>query len=69
MLQNFANNDDFIDQQNALNLPYTLGLNQFAAMSFKEWIDYVGLKNMEIPLGSDQADAMHNAPSEAFTLP
>ena len=70
MLQNFANNDDFIDQQNALNLPYTLGLNQFAAMSFEEWIDYVGLKNLENPLGSDQAaDAIHNAPAEAFTLP
>lgn len=69
MLQNFANNDDFIEQHNALDLSYTLGLNQFSAMSFEEWRDYVGLKNPEISMAHDHADSIHKAPAEEVTLP
>lgn len=69
MLQNFANNDDFIEQHNALDLPYTLGLNQFSAMSFEEWREYVGLTNLENPLENDHADSIHYAPAEEFSLP
>jgi hypothetical protein len=41
MLENFANNHDFIERNNEKGLPYTLGHNAFSHMSFEEWGEYM----------------------------
>jgi C1A family cysteine protease len=67
-LQNFANNDDLIEETNNQNLPYKLGHNKFSHLSLDEW-------KIEVRLGLDRknstssADSVHNAPADASTLP
>ena len=68
MLQNFANNDDFIEKTNSLKLSYTLGHNQFSAMSFEEWRAYVKLGLDKIDSESKPA-SIHTAPSDLSALP
>lgn len=68
MLQNFANNYDFIDHHNSLNASYTLGLNQFSGMSFDEWKVYTGLNHPQIPVSYGN-HSIHTAPAEGSTLP
>jgi C1A family cysteine protease len=43
MLQNWIENDRYIDEVNAKNLSYTLGHNHFSAMNREEFADYVRL--------------------------
>lgn len=67
MLNNFANNEDFIEETNAKNLPYTLGHNQFSGMTVEEW-------RLTVRLGLDRvADSepasIHAAPADVSTLP
>jgi C1A family cysteine protease len=66
MLQNFANNDDLIEQHNAQKLSYTLGHNQFSGMSYEEWLAFTRLG-----LGKPDhrpADNVHMAPADVSTL-
>jgi len=67
MLQNFANNDDLIEEHNAKNLPYTLGHNKFSHLSFEEW-------KLEVRLGLDKPSNessanVHAAPADVSALP
>jgi len=66
MLQNFANNDDFIETSNAnKNLTYTLGHNQFSHFSVEEYREYVKLG---LTKPDTTADAVHAAPADVSTL-
>jgi KDEL-tailed cysteine endopeptidase len=48
MLENFAQNDDFIETSNAKNLPYQLGHNEFSGMSLDEFRDYYRLDSTSV---------------------
>jgi len=66
-LQNFANNDDLIEETNAKNLSYKLGHNKFSHLSLEEW-------KIEVRLGLDRSnnsapDSIHEAPADASALP
>jgi len=68
MLQNFANNDDIIQQHNAQpGVTFTLGHNQFSHMSVEEWRDYVHL-GLARPDTNSTAANLHVAPSDLSTL-
>lgn len=67
MLQNFANNHDFIEQENTRGFQYTLGHNKFSHLSFEEWTDYVKL-GLEKPNLQSTSEFVHNAPSDVSTL-
>jgi len=60
MIQNFANNDDIIEQHNAGKSTFTLGHNQFSHMSREEWKAFV--KGTSKPT-KVTATYTHNAPS------
>jgi len=61
MLQNFANNDDIIEQTNAQKLSYTLGHNAFSHMSIEEFAAHFNLgKGMP---NKEPAAEVHIAPS------
>jgi C1A family cysteine protease len=68
MLQNFANNDDYIQSHNSGNHTYTLGHNQFSHMSVDEWREYVklGLQKKDSTL---KADFVHEAPANLMAVP
>jgi C1A family cysteine protease len=61
MIQNFANNDDLIEQHNAKKATYTLGHNQFSHMDSAEWSAYV--KGTGKPTKVN-AEFTHHAPTE-----
>jgi len=65
-LQNFANNDDLIEDTNAKGLPYKLGHNKFSHLSNEEW-------KIEVRLGLDRSNVtstnIHAAPADLTTLP
>jgi len=61
MLQNFANNDDLIEQTNAKKLSYTLGHNAYSHMSNEEFNEYFNLgKGMP---ARPAPEAIHEAPA------
>jgi len=62
MIQNFANNDDIIEQHNAQKSTFTLGHNQFSHMNSEEWKAYV--KGTGKPT-KQTAKFTHNAPVQA----
>lgn len=68
MLQNYADNDDLIETHNAGNAPYKLGHNKFSHMGRAEWKEYVS-KGLVRPTESEGPLYVHNAPSDASTLP
>jgi len=68
MLENFANNDDIIEHTNNLKLSYTLGHNQFSAMTLEEWKQYVKL-GLDKPSTDSQPASIHAAPADLSTLP
>jgi len=65
-LQNFANNDDLIEEHNSQNLPYKLGHNQFSHMDVNEWREYVRL-GLGYPTQEPSA-TVHEAPSDLTAL-
>lgn len=67
MLENFAANQDLIEEHNAKGLSYTLGHNKFSHLSYEEW-------KVEVRLGLDRstnttAPLVHSAPADVTTLP
>lgn len=66
MLQNYADNDDYIAQHNALNLSYTLGHNQFSHMSYEEWRSAMHF-GLDRPI--NPASSVHAAPADTSSLP
>lgn len=66
MLQNFANNDDFIETHNAGNHSFTVGHNKFSHMSADEWKAYVrgGLQRP----AHEPAPFVHEAPTDLRSL-
>jgi len=67
MLQNFANNDDIIEQSNSQNLSYKLGHNAFSHMSNSEFNAYFRLGLGKGP--HTPAELVHNAPVDVSELP
>lgn len=68
MLQNFADNDDFIAEHNSKSLSYTLGHNKFSHMTFDEWRQYVRL-GLDRPSNDVKSDFIHEAPSDLSAIP
>ena len=68
MLQNFANNDDIIENHNGLKLSYSLGHNKFSGMSFEEWRESVRL-GLQKPSADIQPASIHAAPADVSALP
>jgi C1A family cysteine protease len=66
-LQNFANNDDIIEQHNGGNSTFTLGHNQFSHLSLDEWRVYVGL-NLPRPQEVEAPISIHEAPADVSAL-
>jgi hypothetical protein len=52
MLQNFANNDDIVENHNKKVSTYKLGHNKFSHLSLEEWREFVKLglaqKNVDV---------------------
>jgi len=67
-LENFANNDDIIEQTNAKKLSYTLGHNKFSHMSKEEFKEYVKL-GLNKPKELVPAARIHAAPTVNGTTP
>jgi C1A family cysteine protease len=67
MIQNFANNDDFIANHNGQKLGFELGHNQFSHLSLDEWREYVGL-GLARPMNPLEAAEIHAAPADVSTL-
>lgn len=67
-LENFANNDDRIEDHNSKKQSYTLGHNSFSHMSFNEWREYIGLGLLR-PQPSSFIHAIHGPPEDISTLP
>ncbi len=67
MLQNFANNDDFISTHNAGNHAFTLGHNRFSHMNRDEWKAYLRT-GLSRPTSSG-ASSVHTAPKDTSSLP
>jgi len=66
LLQNFANNDDLIEEHNAKGLSYTLGHNQFSHLSFAEWKAQM---NFGFQQTNATAEFVHNAPADLSAVP
>jgi len=66
-LENFANNDDYIEQVNSRNLTYQLGHNHFSHLDVYEWRDYVQL-GLAQPKHSG-TKLVHDAPADPTSLP
>lgn len=66
-LQNFADNDDFINTHNQQGKSYTLGHNKFSHMTYEEFVAYVRL-NLDVP-SKEPAPFTHNAPKDVSALP
>jgi len=67
MLQNFANNDDIIEESNNQNNSFKLGHNKFSHMDVNEWREA-----MKLGLGypaNVQADSIHEAPQDLTATP
>lgn len=66
MLQNFANNEDFIATTNSKNLSYELGHNKFSHLSYDEWVNHVrlGLGKPAYP----PSENIHEAPKDVSSL-
>eukprot|EP00607_Mallomonas_marina_P000209 CAMPEP_0182429058 /NCGR_PEP_ID=MMETSP1167-20130531/25477_1 /TAXON_ID=2988 /ORGANISM="Mallomonas Sp, Strain CCMP3275" /LENGTH=293 /DNA_ID=CAMNT_0024612365 /DNA_START=207 /DNA_END=1088 /DNA_ORIENTATION=- len=69
-LQIFANNHDLITAHNEKELSYTLGHNQFSAMSYSEFRDYVRLGSTRPGMLRKRPHGIvHEAPEDVSTLP
>jgi C1A family cysteine protease len=69
MLQNFADNHDIIEEHNAGNHTWTMGLNQFSHMSKQEWVDFISKSGIYTPeLRSIGPDTVLEAPEDLSTL-
>lgn len=69
MLENFAENDDIIEEHNSQNLPYKLGHNIFSHMSLSEFRDYMHLGLGHRQKSTAPATFVHLAPGNASDLP
>ena len=67
-LENFINNDKFIEVHNSKNLPYKLGHNRFSHLNAEEWKDFVngGLKRHALRSAPSK---VHKAPLKGVKLP
>jgi len=65
-LQNFADNDDIIEQHNSQDLPYKLGHNQFSHMNVDEWREAMKL-GLGYPVNEPSA-TVHTAPENLTTM-
>jgi len=68
MIQNFADNEDFINAHNAQKSTYTLGHNQFSHMSTEEWKAFVG-KGLMVKDESEKPAYVHSAPALKGSVP
>jgi len=68
MIQNFADNDDFITAHNAKKSTFTLGHNKFSHMSTEEWKAFVG-KGLMKKDESNKPDHIHTAPTLRSSIP
>lgn len=68
MLQNFADNDDYITAHNSKATTYLLGHNQFSHMTFDEWRQFVRL-GLDRPSADEKADFLHSGPKDLSTIP
>jgi C1A family cysteine protease len=68
MLQNFANNHDFIEAHNAGSHSYTVGHNKFSHMNIDEWREYVHM-GLNRPSLRKQPASIHTAPADVSSLP
>jgi C1A family cysteine protease len=66
-IQNFADNEDYINNHNAKKLSFTLGHNQFSHMSTEEWAAYVN-KGKMVKDETSKADYIHHAPTLRSSL-
>jgi C1A family cysteine protease len=66
-LENFIENDKFIEAHNSANNSFIVGHNQFSHMGRDEWSDYIrsGLSRPTNPLSSE----IHTGPEDTSTLP
>ena len=67
-LENFIQNDQFIEDHNAQNKSFTLGHNQFSHMSSEEWSTYVKGGYLA-PDASSLAALNEEPPASATGLP
>ena len=67
MLENFANNDDVIEETNAKNLSYKLGHNKYSHMDLNEWREHVRL-GLGFPTHTPAAN-LHSAPADKSSIP
>jgi C1A family cysteine protease len=68
MIQNFADNEDFINAHNAGKSTYTLGHNQFSHMSTEEWKAYVS-KGLMVKDETSAPAYVHTAPTLRSSIP
>jgi len=69
MLENFAFNDDVIEQHNAdKSQTYTLGHNKFSHLSLDEFRQFVRL-GLDRPSADEKADSIHSAPADLSSIP
>jgi len=68
MLQNFANNDDIIEQHNAKQSTYTLGHNHLSHLSIDEYKAYFNLGLTPPPRDNSTLAGFHAAPTDLSTL-
>ena len=68
-LQIFADNVDKIDAHNALNLSYTMGLNQFSHLTFEEFKEEVHLGATRPFNLRRKSDKVHSAPKDTSSIP
>jgi C1A family cysteine protease len=67
MVQNFADNDDLIEEVNGQNLSYKLGHNQYSHMDINEWREHVRL-GLGYPTHTPAA-TVHQAPADKASIP
>ena len=67
MLQNFADNDDYINEHNSKKLSYVLGHNKFSHLSYEEWKQFVRL-GLDRPSDDLKADFIHEEPKGRLIL-
>jgi C1A family cysteine protease len=69
MIQNFADNEDYINNHNAKKASYTLAHNKFSHMDSTEWKEYVQRSGLMTKEEGEKADSVLAAPALRANLP
>jgi len=65
----FADNFDFIQEQNAQAQTYTLGTNEYSHLTHEEFLDQMHIGSLRPPMLRRSSETVHSAPKDMTAVP